>query len=132
MICFNTRFSSLGVPFYLRVLLVSSAFGFLFFLILMYVRRYLLRILLSYRGWMCKLKLFSSCLCVEIYTEMDMQSYCINVLKWCGFSVVLRNYSYNLPIFALLKLLLVDFIEIFSDLAPLSPITCLSDNLWFD
>ena len=34
--------------------MISIAGGILFFVILMYKRRWLLRILLSYRGWMCK------------------------------------------------------------------------------
>lgn len=39
-------------PLALRSLLISFLSGFLYFLILLHVRRYLLRVLLSYRGWM--------------------------------------------------------------------------------
>lgn len=41
-----------GIPYPLRVLMISSAGGLVFFVIVMYKRRWLLRILLSYRGWM--------------------------------------------------------------------------------
>lgn len=41
-----------GLPRSLRVFVVSSVGGLTFFVILMYKRRWLLRILLSYRGWM--------------------------------------------------------------------------------
>ncbi|KAL3887263.1 hypothetical protein ACJMK2_027207 [Sinanodonta woodiana] len=39
-------------PAIVRGLLISCLVGFVFFIILLYVRRYLLRALLSYRGWM--------------------------------------------------------------------------------
>ncbi len=42
------------IPYLIRVLLISVTGGILFFIIVMYVRRWLLRVLLSYRGWMCK------------------------------------------------------------------------------
>ncbi|XP_045183818.2 carnitine O-palmitoyltransferase 1, liver isoform-like isoform X2 [Mercenaria mercenaria] len=39
-------------PLLVRSLLTSCVAGFVFFIILLYIRRYSLRILLSYRGWM--------------------------------------------------------------------------------
>lgn len=39
-------------PLVVRSLIISGLSGFLYFLILLHVRRYLLRVLLSYRGWM--------------------------------------------------------------------------------
>ncbi|XP_077869072.1 carnitine O-palmitoyltransferase 1, liver isoform-like [Saccoglossus kowalevskii] len=41
-----------GTPFYLRIFLISSSVGFFFFFVLLHVRRYLLRALLSYKGWL--------------------------------------------------------------------------------
>ncbi|KAI0232984.1 Carnitine O-palmitoyltransferase 1, liver [Lamellibrachia satsuma] len=41
-----------GVPLPVRVFLISTIGGVLFFIILMYKRRWLLRVLLSYNGWM--------------------------------------------------------------------------------
>jgi carnitine O-palmitoyltransferase 1 len=41
-----------GTPHYLQVLIISSASGFVFFLLLLYTRRWLLRGLLTYRRWM--------------------------------------------------------------------------------
>ncbi|KAK3596698.1 hypothetical protein CHS0354_038035 [Potamilus streckersoni] len=47
-----TLYISQDWPAIVRGLLISCLAGFVFFLILLYVRRYLLRALLSYRGWM--------------------------------------------------------------------------------
>lgn len=47
-----TKTEPAGMPHVLRVLVVSSVGGLTFFVVLMYKRRWLLRILLSYRGWM--------------------------------------------------------------------------------
>ncbi|XP_070535629.1 carnitine O-palmitoyltransferase 1, liver isoform-like isoform X2 [Ptychodera flava] len=41
-----------GTPFYVRIFLISSTVGFAFFFILLHIRRYLLRALLSYKGWL--------------------------------------------------------------------------------
>ncbi|XP_033124232.1 carnitine O-palmitoyltransferase 1, liver isoform-like [Anneissia japonica] len=38
--------------FYLKVLILSWLFGIFFFIIVLYVRRYLLRLLLAYKGWL--------------------------------------------------------------------------------
>lgn len=43
---------SRGIPYYLRLFIVSSGGGIVFFVLLMFTRRWMLRILLSYRGWM--------------------------------------------------------------------------------
>jgi len=42
-----------GLPYYVHVFIVSSTSGVAFFVGLLYARRWLLRILLSYTGWMC-------------------------------------------------------------------------------
>lgn len=41
-------------PYNLRLLFISVLAGVVFFIILLYLRQYLLRMLLAYRGWMCK------------------------------------------------------------------------------
>ncbi|XP_014676147.1 PREDICTED: carnitine O-palmitoyltransferase 1, liver isoform-like, partial [Priapulus caudatus] len=41
-----------GTPRWLRVLLISCVLGFIFFFLLMQVRRQVLTVLLHYRGWM--------------------------------------------------------------------------------
>lgn len=43
-----------GLPLVVNAVITSCLVGFWFFLIKIYVRRYLLRGLLSYRGWMCE------------------------------------------------------------------------------
>ncbi|ELU04678.1 hypothetical protein CAPTEDRAFT_111807 [Capitella teleta] len=40
------------IPHYLRVVLISASGGLTFFVMLMYTRRWILRLLLSYHGWM--------------------------------------------------------------------------------
>ncbi len=58
-LCFSFM---VGFPFLLRVLLISGSGGIIFFIALMYARRWTLRLLLSYRGWMCEYyKCFSKC-----------------------------------------------------------------------
>lgn len=54
-----------GLPYYVRVLAVSTTGGVIFFVTLMYARRWLLRILLSYRGWMCTYCLKSRVMCCD-------------------------------------------------------------------
>ncbi|XP_077993056.1 carnitine O-palmitoyltransferase 1, muscle isoform-like isoform X2 [Glandiceps talaboti] len=41
-----------GTPYYFRIFLISSSVGFFFFFVLLHIRRYLLRALLSYKGWL--------------------------------------------------------------------------------
>ncbi|PAA78813.1 hypothetical protein BOX15_Mlig011885g2 [Macrostomum lignano] len=41
-----------SIPYTIRVPLVAIAFGLIFFILLLYLRRYALRALLSYKGWM--------------------------------------------------------------------------------
>ena len=43
-----------GCPYLVNVVVTSFITGLVFFIILLYIRRYLLRMLLAYRGWMCK------------------------------------------------------------------------------
>lgn len=41
-------------PYNFRLVFVSVLVGVVFFIVLLYLRQYTLRILLAYRGWMCK------------------------------------------------------------------------------
>lgn len=51
---------SKGFPRLLQAGIVSVLVGILSFVVIMYIRQCLLRILLSYRGWMCKYHLYIS------------------------------------------------------------------------
>lgn len=42
-------------PYNFRLIVVSVLVGVVFFVTLLYLRQYILRMLLSYRQWMCKL-----------------------------------------------------------------------------
>jgi len=42
-----------GLPYYVRIFVISSTSGVAFFTALLYARRWLLHFLLTYRGWMC-------------------------------------------------------------------------------
>lgn len=41
-------------PYNFRLLVTSLVSGIVFFVVLLYLRQYTLRMLLAYRGWMCK------------------------------------------------------------------------------
>ena len=41
-------------PYNVRLVIVSTLAGVVFFIVLLYLRQYTLRMLLAYRGWMCK------------------------------------------------------------------------------
>ena len=43
-------------PYNFRLAFISTLAGIVFFIVLLYLRQYTLRMLLAYRGWMCKLK----------------------------------------------------------------------------
>jgi len=44
-------------PYNFRLIVVSVLAGVVFFIVLLYLRQYTLRMLLAYRGWMCKYQL---------------------------------------------------------------------------
>ena len=44
-------------PYNFRVVTIAVLAGVVFFIVLLYLRQYVLRMLLAYRGWMCKLNL---------------------------------------------------------------------------
>ena len=65
------------MPFWLRSLLLSALVSFLFFVTLLYTRRYLLRCLLAYRGWMyrsnnsgAKVKTLGWCAAVRVISGL--------------------------------------------------------------
>ncbi|XP_064645349.1 carnitine O-palmitoyltransferase 1, liver isoform-like isoform X2 [Lineus longissimus] len=77
-----------GIPFGIRIILVTFSMGFLFFLVLLHVRRYTLRVLLSYRGWM--------------YERPHSQSWrtvfwAVVVMLWRGYSPITYSYQQSLP-----------------------------------
>lgn len=41
-------------PYNFRLVVISVLAGVVFFIVLLYLRQYTLRMLLAYRGWMCK------------------------------------------------------------------------------
>ena len=41
-------------PYHIRLVFISTLAGVVFFALLLYLRQYTLRMLLAYRGWMCK------------------------------------------------------------------------------
>ena len=43
-------------PYNFRLAFISTLAGIVFFIVLLYLRQYTLRMLLAYRGWMCKSK----------------------------------------------------------------------------
>lgn len=77
-----------GVPFPLSVLLISTIGGILFFIVLMYKRRWLLRVLLSYNGWM-----------YEMPRSHSMRTYvwglCVKLLS--GYHPTLYSCQKSLP-----------------------------------
>lgn len=77
-----------GIPYYLRLFIVSSCGGVIFFGVLMFTRRWLLRILLSYRGWM--------------YEPPHRQSWCSTIwgfIVWMasGYHPITFSYQNSLP-----------------------------------
>jgi len=42
-----------GLPYYVHIFVIASTSGIAFFVALLYTRRWMLHILLTYRGWMC-------------------------------------------------------------------------------
>ncbi|XP_074661158.1 carnitine O-palmitoyltransferase 1, muscle isoform-like [Tubulanus polymorphus] len=77
-----------GIPYYIQILFVTAAAGFLFFLILMYVRRYTLRVLLAYRGWMYEPPRHQ-CLSTKIWGLV--------VRLWSGYSPSTYSCQASLP-----------------------------------
>ncbi|CAC5359081.1 CPT1A [Mytilus coruscus] len=69
-----------GCPLILKSIIVSTVVGFVFFLVLLYVRRYMLRGLLAYRGWM--------------YEQPKTQSY--STILWGVLVKVVSGYSPSL------------------------------------
>ncbi|XP_072021123.1 carnitine O-palmitoyltransferase 1, liver isoform-like [Amphiura filiformis] len=68
-----------GPPYFLpKVVIVSCLIGVIFFIVLLFIRRYLLRLLLSYRGW--------------LYQNPKSQS--IKTLIWC---ILVRIVSGSTP-----------------------------------
>ncbi|CAG2246768.1 CPT1A [Mytilus edulis] len=69
-----------GCPLILKSIIVSAVVGFVFFLVLLYARRFMLRGLLAYRGWM--------------YEQPKTQSY--STILWGVMVKVVSGYSPSL------------------------------------
>ena len=57
----NKTIHILGFPTILRAIFVSFLAGVWLFITLLYLRRYILRSLLAYRGWLCKYTFLYPC-----------------------------------------------------------------------
>ena len=74
-------------PHFFRMFMISLISSVIYFIVILYARQYFLRMLLSYKGWLCKLifcKQVKTCLksAGNVYKSGTFQNSPIKTLEW--------------------------------------------------
>lgn len=71
-------------PYFLRIFFISLITSVVYFIIQLYTRQYMLRVLLSYKGWLCKYCLLMKCFLLEPHS-------CISCISPMELALIVRQ-----------------------------------------